>query len=513
MADRYVVQWDKDSLEDAGIVKIDILGLRMLSATAEAVAIIQQTTGKTIDLDQLIFDDPQVYAMIARADTLGVFQVESRAQMQVLPRLKPARFEDLIITISLIRPGPVQGNMVHPYLRRRLKVEDVAYPHESLIPALKETLGVILFQEQVLKVARDFAGFTAGQGELLRRALGSKDATQAIREFHDDFITGAKRKGVSESIAEDVFEKLTAFGGYSFAKSHAASFATLVYKSAWLKHYYPLAFYIGLLNNQPMGFYSPAVVVNDAKRHDITIRRHDVNCSFYTCVPEDGAIRLGFNYVSGFGELTGERVVEARGDKPFRSIDDFCQRTRLPRRLIEHLILVGAMDEWGERRQLIWRLGQLDYRPDTLELVYPDAKINLPKMSEGEALSVEFQMTGVALHIHPIEPYREWLTKRRILNSDQLERCPAKRKVQVAGALVVKQAPETAKGFRFITLEDEFGFMNVIVRPKIYPKFRRILRPGKLVMVEGEVQREGVVTNLLLETAKLLEDAKPIARL
>jgi DNA polymerase III alpha subunit len=222
---------------------------------------------------------------------------------------------------------------------------------------------------------------------------------------------------------------------------------------------------------------------------------------------------LGFNYVLGFGETTGERVVEARGETPFRSLDDFCQRTRLPRRLIEHLILVGAMDEWGERRPLIWRLGQLDYRPDTLELIYPDTQVNLPEMSEGEALSVEFQMTGVALHIHPIEPYRDWLTKRRILTSDQLERCPAKRRVQVAGALVVKQAPETAKGFRFITLEDEFGFMNVVVRPRIYPKFRRILRPGKLVLVEGEVQREGVVTNLLLETAKLLEDAKPIARL
>ena len=289
MAERTVVQWDKDALETVGLVKIDILGLRILTAIAEAVATISQTTGEQINLDALDYEDPAIFDMITSGDTVAVFQVESRAQSQMLPRFKPTCFEDLIIAISLIRPGPVQGDMVHPFLRRRLGQEEVTYFHDNLRPVLRETLGVILYQENVLQVAKALAGFTYGEGELLRRALGSKNAYDAIAAFHDRFIAGAVDNGVDADTAELVFTKLQAFGGYSFPKSHAAAFAILVYQSAWLKRYHPAAFYTGILNAQPMGFWSPAVVVNDVKRHNIPVLPVDVNCSEATCTVQDGA--------------------------------------------------------------------------------------------------------------------------------------------------------------------------------------------------------------------------------
>ncbi|UCC89484.1 MAG: DNA polymerase III subunit alpha, partial [Anaerolineales bacterium] len=343
MPKRVVVQWDKAALETAGLVKIDLLGLRMLSAITEAVEIIYQSTKEQVDLDRLAFDDPAVYEMIASADTIGVFQVESRAQAQILPRLQPRRFEDLIVSISLIRPGPIQGNMVHPYLRRRLGVEPVAYPHPSLKPALAETLGVILFQEQVLKVARDLAGFTPALGEQLRRTLGGKQGEQAVEGFWSAFLEGAQARGVPEPVAEAVFGQLKAFGGYSFPKSHAAAFAVLVYQSAWLKRYYPEAFYTALLNNQPMGFWSPAVLVGDARRHEVRILPVDMHHSRAKCEVEKGSIRLGLNYVQGLGEASIARLEEARETQAFIGLADFCQRTQLPRRVIENLILVGAM--------------------------------------------------------------------------------------------------------------------------------------------------------------------------
>ncbi len=323
MPNRVVVQWDKDMLETGGMVKIDILGLRMLSAIAEAVDLVEQTVGQRPEMSKLSFDDPALYQMMTDADTVGVFQVESRAQAQVLPRLRPRTFNDVIVSISLIRPGPVQGNMVHPYLRRRTGKE----------PALEETLGVILFQEQILKVARDLADFTAGQGEQLRRALGNKRAHEAIEHFSQDFVKGAVEKDVLAPIAEEVFSSLKAFGGYSFPKSHAAAFAVLVYQSSWLKHYHPAAFYTALLNNQPMGFWSPAVIVNDARRHGISIRRVDINRTGSKCKVEDGAIRLDFNYVSGIGEAKVGQLITSRSTRVFSNLADFFQRTRLPARL------------------------------------------------------------------------------------------------------------------------------------------------------------------------------------
>ena len=378
MADRYVIQWDKDSLEDVGLVKIDILGLRMLSAVADSLALVEQSTGTRPDLDTLTFDDPAVYDMICQADTVGVFQVESRAQAQVLPQLRPRRFADLIVSISLIRPGPVQGNMVHPYLRRRLGTEPVAYLHPKLEPALAETLGVILFQEQVLKVARDLGRLTAGQGELLRRALGKKNEL-VITDFQGMFIDGAQLNGASQATATAIFGQLRAFGGYSFPKSHAAAFAVLVYQSAWLKRYYPVAFYTALLNNQPMGFWSPAVIVHDARRHGIPLLRADVQCSMTDCTIEADGIRLGFRYVNGLGESGSGRIEQARQNGLFADLSDFCNRVLLPRKLIENLILSGAMDSWGiPRRELIWQLGEVLHNDNYLGLTFATPAVDLP---------------------------------------------------------------------------------------------------------------------------------------
>jgi error-prone DNA polymerase len=498
LEERVVVQWDKDSLETAGLVKIDILGLRMLSAVAEAETHVGDRA------PQGCFDDPRVYDLIGAADTVGVFQVESRAQAQVLPRLQPRCFNDLIVTISLIRPGPVQGDMVHPYLRRRLGQEAVTYLHPALEPALRETLGVILFQEQVLKVARDFAGFTPGQGELLRRALGSSRAAAAIEGFQSLFVAGAQRKGTDRTTAEAVFERLRAFGGYSFPKSHAAAFAVLVYRSAWLKVYHPVAFYTALLNHQPMGFWSPSILVSDAKRRGIPTRGIDILHSAWKCTPEAEGIRLGFITLKGMSEAQATRLIQARAERPFRDLRDFLRRTRLPRRLTEALILAGAFDEWdANRRGLLWTLGTL-HPDDALEWAVDPDSIQLPSLSQADEAAMEYAVTGIATGAHPLLGLRARLREQGILSSTEVEGQREGSLVQVAGLLVVHQAPPTAKGFRFLTLEDECGFLNVIVRPSLYPRYRRLIRAGGVLVVTGRMQREGGVVNVLAEQVNTL---------
>lgn len=491
MPGRVVVQWDKESLEDAGLVKIDILGLRMLSAVSQASDMVG------VDVDELVTDDPAVFDMIRAADTVGVFQVESRAQMNTLPRFQPRTFEDLIIAISLIRPGPIQGDMVHPYLRRRVGEEPVQYLHPLLKPALKETLGVILFQEQVLKVARDLAGFTPGQGDLLRRALGKKDAVAAIQSFQDDFIKGAMRMGVDEATAGRVFVKLLGFGSYSFPKSHAAAFAVVVYQSAWLRCYHPAAFYTALLNNQPMGFYAPSVVVNDARRQGIQILPVNINLSDADCIRIDSqTIRLGLSYVRSVGSRVSERVVAVRANREFVSLRDIVQRTQLPQRVLENLIQAGACDDFSlSRRELIWELGRLQPE-DGLQLASDD-EVQLPGLTRREKLNMEYNVLGLSTEDHMMAVLRESLSLRRICHSEDIRDAPTGLSLVCAGLVVVKQAPPTAKGFRFITLEDEFGFINVIVRPRIYEQFRRVIRSEPILLVEGEIQREQAVVNVL----------------
>ena len=500
MTDRVVVQWDKEGLEDIGLVKIDILGLRMLSAISDAVALIEETEGIAPEIDRLTFTDPAVYRMIGEADTIGVFQVESRAQAQVLPRLQPRCFDDLIVSISLIRPGPVQGNMVHPYLRRRGGIEPVAYLHPSLEPALRETLGVILFQEQVLKVARDLAGFTAGQGEQLRRALGAKQATEEIEKFRAAFLSGAAANGVAAEVAEAVFQQLLAFGGYSFAKSHASAFAVLVYQSGWLKRYHPRAFYTALLNNQPMGFWNAAVLVNELRRQAIPVLPVDIHRSRARCSVETEGIRLGLNYVKHIDQEHIDEILDARAERPFDSLDNFCRRTRIGRNVVENLIMAGAMDTWGvPRRQLLWELGTLHFQKGEFDWVIDHDPVSLPALSSVDAMLAEQATLGLSPGDHVMNHYRARLQTLHVLGSRELALHPDGPTARVAGLLVVHQSPPTAKGFHFLTLEDEDGMMNVIVRPQVYNQHRHIIHGEQLLLAEGRVQREGDVVNLLAE--------------
>jgi error-prone DNA polymerase len=395
--------------------------------------------------------------------------------------------------------------MVHPYLRRRSGKEPIAYPHALLEEALEETLGVILFQESVIKVARDLAGFTQGQGELLRRALGGKRPDKEVEQLREEFISGAKQNEVLEEVAEKVFEGLKAFGGYSFPKSHAAAFAVIVYQSAWLRHYFPAHFRAALLNHQPLGFWSPAVIVNDARRHGIGIRRIDINRSRGMCTVEDNNIRIGFRYVSGFGDAKIQKIEDAQEDGAFTDLNDFCRRTRLPHTLIERLILVGAMDDWGiDRRRLVWELGRLVEKGDGLGLVLPDDGVELKPLSSVELLMLETQLMGLTTGEHVMSFYEKWMAKRHILGSQEIQQCKHKQKVRVAGEVVMHQAPPTAKGFHFITLEDKEGMMNIIVRPNVYKDNRHILRHAPLLVVTGEVQHEGDVTNVICEQAAIL---------
>jgi error-prone DNA polymerase len=502
MPGRVVVQWDKEGLEDAGLVKVDILGLRMLAAISEAVQHVGALTGQALDLDRLTYDDPAVYRMISAADTIGVFQVESRAQAQVLPRLRPRCFNDVIVSISLIRPGPVQGQMVHPYLRRRDGTEEVTYLDPKLKPALAETLGVVLFQEQVLRVARDVAGFTPGQGELLRRALGSKRAEQELASLESAFVAGAVRQGVPEETAAQIYGQLRGFAGYSFPKSHAAAFAVLVYQSAWLRLYHPLAFYLGLLNHQPMGFWSPAVILGDAERHGVPARRVDVERSAGRCAPEDGAIRIGLGMVKGLRATDIERILAAR---PFRDLADFCRRTRIPRRLVEHLILAGALDACGERRALLWELGQLPLaQVDEPLLDAPIIHVDLPRLTDAELMAYEYALLGLTLQGHPMRLVRLRLEREGVLSARALLKVRDRQRARTAGHVVVHQSPPTAKGMHFVTLEDETGMTNVVVRPDIYRAQRDVWRKAPALVVEGVVQKRNGVVNFVAERVRKL---------
>jgi len=360
----------------------------------------------------------------------------------------------------------------------------------------------------VLKVARDLAGFTAGQGEILRRALGSKHAGELLAGLREAFISGAAGQGVPLDVAEEVFKRLQGFGSYSFPKSHAAAFAVVVYQSAWLRRYHPAAFFTAILNNQPMGFWSPAVIVNDAKRHGIPVLPVDIHCSQGRCTVEGPGIRLGLSTVNGLGEATTTRIEEVRDEKPFADLHDFCQRTRLPRRLVENLILAGAMDSWStDRRSLLWRLVRLRYEAEELDLMLPDDSVVLSPMPHAEAMSYENAMVGMTTGEHPMALYREWLDRHDTLDSSALSDFENGQIIRVAGLNVMHQAPPTAKGHHFITLEDENGMMNIIVRPKVYERYRSVLRSSRLLIVEGEVQQKGNVINILLQRAATLRQA------
>ena len=512
MENRVVTQWDKDGLESAGMIKIDLLGLRMLSAIEDAVTIIEGQTGIRPDLDDLPPNDPEVFAMLCRGETIGVFQVESRAQADLIPRFQPRSFADLVIEISLIRPGPIQANMVHPYLRRRQGREKVSYLHPLLKPALKETLGVVVFQEQVIKVSRDLTGLAAGDAERLRRALASRNkrADEEIGRFRERFLKGAIERGVSLAIAERTFEQLRAFGGYAFPKSHAAAFAVLTYQSAWLRRYYPAAFFAGLLRHQPMGFYPPNVIVSEARRCGVEIRAVDAQVSDTLTTVDDDSIQLGLAIVNRLGLGGGEAITKARDLGPFQSLADFVRRTRLGRQAIEAIIWAGALDGWGvPRRRLFWDLQaalEAADRPPALLLESPDEHAEFEPLSHQERVWLEVAHTGVSSGEHLVSLIAPRLKALGVIPSKELAKLPNGMPVRIGGMIVSRQRPPTTKGAGFLAIEDEQGLVNVVLPPDIYEDSRRAF--GSIfVVVEGRLQCQGKAISVLAQRVVPLESA------
>jgi len=499
MPGRVVVQWNKDAVEDAGLIKLDLLGLRTLGMLDEAVRYVREAGEAGFDPARLPADDAAVYAMIGRADTMGVFQIESRAQMAMLPRTRPRTLADLAVEVALVRPGPIQGGMVHPYLRRRAGLEPVSYLHPALRPILSETLGVIVFQEQVLRVAMALGGFDAPQADRFRRLLGRSPSAEALEPWRERFVAGAEAKGVATATAEAIFGQLCAFAGYGFCKSHAAAFALLTYQTAYLKRYHPAAFLCALLNHQPMGFYAPRALVRDAQRHGIRVLGVDVNRSRAACTLEGGAVRLGYRYVAGLGPAAWARWQEAREAGPFADLEDFCRRTGLPRKIVADLVRVGAMDAWGvERRALLWELGRLDYREGTLSWAWQEPPIAWAPLSAAERLGAEYGVLGVGLGEHVMALYRPALRRQGLLTSGALAGRRSGERVRVAGEAVIRQTPPTAKGYAFITLEDEEGLINLVLPPPVVEEQRMVL-DEPLLVAQGVVQRAGSVVNVRVE--------------
>jgi len=520
MDGRVLTQWDKDSVDDARMIKIDFLALGMLSAVDECLEFIEEQRGRRVDLSRIDFKDERVYDAICQADTMGVFQIESRAQMQTLPRVRPRSLEDLTVEVAIIRPGPIAGGAVNPYIRRRMGKQLVTYDHPSLKPVLSETLGVILFQEQVLQVAMALAGFTAGQAESLRRAMSRKRSKEAIAKLKEQFIEGCLRNGVSREVAETVFRRIAGFAEFGFPKAHAAAFGLLAYQTAWLRTYYPTEFLCALFNAQPMGFYGPHVLVNDGKRHGVEVLPPDINRSGAKCAVEGHAVRVGLRYVAGLSEVTAREVEEQRESSgPFHSLFDFLERTRLKREPIENLIVCGAFDGFGlERREFLWQLG-LIYRSDgrnavdrqlALPLPTEQDMVALPPMSDWNHMAADYAVLGLSPNRHPMAFLRPQLHEG-IVPSRMLERLPDGAPLEVAGLVVCRQRPGTAKGFVFLVLEDEFSLVNVVVKPDLYERARALVRTEPFVIVRGELQRRDGTVNVLAESFRALQAAASLA--
>jgi error-prone DNA polymerase len=494
MPDRSVVQWDKDDCAAMGIIKVDLLGLGMMALLEDALEMIRRRGGH-VDLAHLP-TDPVVYAMLKRADTIGVFQVESRAQMATLPRLKPECFYDLVVQVAIIRPGPIVGDMVHPYLRRRAGRERITVPHPVLEPILERTLGVPLFQEQLLRMAMAAAGFTGGEAEELRRAFGFKRRKQAMEEVEKKLRAGMTAKGITGEAAEAIIRSITSFALYGFPESHAASFALLAYASAYLKTHHPAAFYAALLNNQPMGFYHPATIVGDAARHGQVIRPLDVNHSDWLCAIEaDGTVRLGLRYVRGLREEAGRRMERAR---PFTSADDLVRRAGLRSDELARLAELGALGSLGlERRAALWEVERAARPSGPLynALDPPPEPSPLLPMTPTEAMVADYEGSGLSLGPHPMTFHRVRLERSGVVRATDLQGMRDGGPVRVAGAVVVRQRPGTAKGFVFLNLEDETGLVNVVVPPPLFHRYRLTLVAEPFLVITGVLEhREGVIS-------------------
>ena len=512
MEGRYICQWDKDSVDDARFIKIDFLALGMLSLVEECSDLIAEQHGKIEDLSRIDFNDPEVYNLICAADTVGVFQIESRAQMQMLPRTQPRSIEDLTVQVAIIRPGPIVGGAVNPYVRHRQALLadpnfKPPFDHPSLEPVLGETLGVILYQEQVLQAAIAVAGFTEGQAEQLRRAMSRKRSRENMGRFLEMFVEGARERGVTDEVAKTVFEKIIAFAEFGFPKSHSAAFAFLAYQSAWLRRYYPVEFTCALLNSQPMGFYPPHVLTHDAKRHGVTMLSPDVNASGAECTVDHGALRIGFGYVKGIGSDVAKAIAnECAIGGAFASLADFVRRMGrlatclLREEAIENLVQVGAFDAFGmNRRELLWQLGLL-YRPPniqmTLALPVEHDAARLPDFGTWERMTADYRLLSLSPGHHPMSLIRPYIGESMPSVRHLLEMEDGS-KVSVPGMVVCRQQPGTAKGFVFLLLEDEFGMLNIIVPPWLHDRQRALVRGEAFVIIEGDLQRKEGTINLL----------------
>jgi error-prone DNA polymerase len=504
MPGRIVVQWDKEDCADLGIIKIDLLGLGMLAALEQAIPMIREHEGVAIDLAHLPPDDPDVYAMLKHADTVGVFQVESRAQMATLPRMKPEKFYDLVVEVAIIRPGPIVGRMVHPYLDRRNGRAPIEYPHPSLEPILRRTLGVPLFQEQLLRIAMTVAGFTGGEAEELRRAMGFKRSAERMEKIEARLRAGMQRNGIAGEVRDAIVRSITSFALYGFPESHAASFALIAYASAYLKCHHPAAFFAAMLNCYPLGFYHPSTLVKDAQRHGVTVLPVDIARSNWRCTLEalpspasgDG-LRMGLRYVAGLREEIALAIERTRAERPFDSLADFTARVGLNRRELDALAYAGAFAAFGmTRRDAMWNAAAAERDPKSLLARARPKPVPapLPKMSALEETLADYAATNLTAGPHLMSYLRERLKPRGILSAHDLlgERHGAW--VKTAGVVIVRQRPGTAKGFLFITLEDETGISNLIVTPDLFQRNRPLLRSAGILLAEGWLQQVDGVT-------------------
>ncbi|MGE3316396.1 MAG: error-prone DNA polymerase [Planctomycetaceae bacterium] len=526
MPGRTVIEWDKDDLDALGILKVDCLALGMLTAIRKGLDLLKQHQGKRFTLASIPAEDPVVYEMIQRADTVGVFQIESRAQMSMLPRLKPACFYDLVIEVAIVRPGPIQGDMVHPYLRRRAGDEPVEFPDERIKQVLEKTKGVPLFQEQAMRLAVVAAGFTPDEADQLRRAMAAWRRSGVLEKFRQKLIDGMTANGYEAEFAERVYKQIRGFGEYGFPESHAASFALLVYASAWLKCHYPAAFAAAILNSQPMGFYAPAQLVADAKKHGVEIRPVDVNYSLWDCTLEPcdhlHALRLGFRMVSGLSQTFVDRLIKTRSSGLFDSFEDFASRTGLSSAVLSKLSKADAFGSISmRRRQAHWQslpsrqpLPLFDDDNVTKDSEEPPAQ--LPQPTPLSEVVADYRAVGLSLKDHPMKFLRPMLRRLRVLKAADLATHPPDRRVKVAGLVLLRQRPGTAKGITFVTIEDETGQANLIIHQQTWERHHQTARTASAMIAHGILQRQDsvihIVVSRLQDLSRLLTDLQTPSR-
>jgi error-prone DNA polymerase len=516
MDDRQIIEWDKDDIDALKFMKVDVLALGMLTCMRIGFDLLRVHKQMELDLATIPAEDPRTYAMIRKADTLGTFQIESRAQMAMLPRLKPRTFYDLVIEVAIVRPGPIQGDMVHPYLRRREGKEEVIYPRPELEKVLGKTLGVPLFQEQAMRVAIECAGFTPGEADQLRRAMATFKFTGGVSAFADKLVNGMVARGYTEEFARKTFSQLEGFGSYGFPESHAASFALIAYASSWLKCWHPDVFCAALLNAQPMGFYEPSSIVRDAREHGVEVRPVDINRSRWDCTLEPGAtdsqfaVRLGFRLVSGLRNAEAATLVCGRNNRAFADVEDTWRRSGVQ---VSSLVRLAEADAFGgsmgtARRDALWAIKALRDNPLPLFIASEDrppvpevneAAIRLKAMTAGHEVVEDYAHVGLTLRAHPVSFIRSELHAAKVRSCADANSYPDRRHLKVAGLVLVRQRPGSAKGVMFITIEDETGVSNLVIWPSVYEKNRRIIHAAHMLLVEAKVQREGLVVHLVVD--------------